>query len=168
MCRVYSHLRPPGIDSVRQRPSHSSCDRSKAPTPSNSRSTSESSHVMTSQIYISVARMHHISNPSKFRRLKRFAEQSNVSGLVKTGKPGILVFDGERESIKVFLEHARGLRYLDFHHLDTKPLALGRVADAKSGLQEVHSTSELVNRLESVREKDWFRVQMRMAKEGGT
>jgi hypothetical protein len=65
-----------------------------------------------------------ISNPSKFRRLKRFALQADVSGLVKVstwhvdlvnlypestqiGKPGVLVFDGEKECISTFLEHAR-------------------------------------------------------------
>ncbi|KIL59576.1 hypothetical protein M378DRAFT_84910 [Amanita muscaria Koide BX008] len=78
-----------------------------------------------------------IRSRTKLRRLKQYAVNSNISGLVKTGKPGVLVFDGTRESIKTFLENARmvkfcvqgvdlGLgpvsRYLDFHHVDTSPL----------------------------------------------
>ncbi|KAF8968028.1 hypothetical protein BDZ97DRAFT_448407 [Flammula alnicola] len=120
-----------------------------------------------SQIFISLARMHHIYNPSKFRRLKRFAAQSNVSGFVKAGRPGILVFDGEKDSIKIFLEHARGLRYLDFHHVDTKLFSENaklRLADAKCGLQEVEDTSELIRRLDILGEKEWFRKQMGMSK----
>ncbi|KAH6909057.1 hypothetical protein BKA70DRAFT_223928 [Coprinopsis sp. MPI-PUGE-AT-0042] len=57
---------------------------------------------------IAIVRMHHISNPHKFRRLKRYALQSQVSGLAKKGKPGIVVFDGQPQSIKEFLAHARG------------------------------------------------------------
>ncbi|KAF9561968.1 hypothetical protein CPC08DRAFT_707016 [Agrocybe pediades] len=121
------------------------------------------------QLFISIARMHHISNPSKFRRLKRFAMQSNVSGIVKTGKPGVLVFDGEKESVKTFLEHARGLRYLDFHHVDTKPFTNDRgrrIADAKLGLSEVEDMNAMVSILDSIGEKDWFRSQMKMTKGG--
>lgn len=62
----------------------------------------------------------------------------------------------------------KGRRDLDLHHLNTKPLATGRPADTKSGLQqpEVDSTSNLVTylaHLESVREKYWFRVHIGMA-----
>ncbi|KIM40013.1 hypothetical protein M413DRAFT_190108 [Hebeloma cylindrosporum] len=118
-------------------------------------------------LFISLVRMHHISNPSKFRRLKRFALQANVSGLVKIGKPGVLVFDGERECIRTFLESARGLRYLDFHHVDTKPFpnaGSGRVADAKNGLREVSDMKELIRALDIVGEKEWFRRKMGMIK----
>ncbi|KAF9485190.1 hypothetical protein BDN70DRAFT_678981 [Pholiota conissans] len=126
------------------------------------------SSAVPSSIFISLARMHHISNPSKFRRLKRFAAQSCVSGFVKTGKPGILVFDGPQSSIKEFLEHARGLRYLDFHHVDTKPLNGGptttRLADGRVGLEEVKDTSELLRKLDGVGEREWFRRQIGMQK----
>ena len=77
-----------------------------------------------------------ISNPSKFLRLKRHATQANVSGLVKvsnsvdicsghgvdiqmqyffqTGKPGVVVFEGEQTAIKSFLENVKGkLRTVD-------------------------------------------------------
>ncbi|KAJ3516137.1 hypothetical protein NLJ89_g1314 [Agrocybe chaxingu] len=108
-----------------------------------------------------------ISNPSKFRRLKRFAVQAKVSGLVKTGKPGVAVFEGDKESIKVFLENARGLRYLDFHHVATKPVVNSvekRVADAQIGLHEVEDMNELVNLLDNIGEKEWFRKEIGMSR----
>ncbi|KDR78893.1 hypothetical protein GALMADRAFT_64504 [Galerina marginata CBS 339.88] len=122
------------------------------------------------QLFLALARMHHISNPPKFRRLKRFATQANVSGFVKTGKPGVLVFEGEQASIKRFLGNVRGLRYLDFHHVDTKPMPVSqtrRLAGAKNGLQELKDMSELVNVTECIGEKGWFRVQMGMSKGEG-
>ncbi|KAF8199660.1 hypothetical protein BJ912DRAFT_949852, partial [Pholiota molesta] len=112
-------------------------------------------------VFLSLARMHHISNPSKFRRLKRFAAQSRISGFVKTGKPGILVFDGPKDSIKTFLEHARG-RLMDedpWNHCSENRLADGRI-----GLEEVKDTNDLVRRLDIVGEKEWFRRQMGMQK----
>ncbi|KAF8798947.1 hypothetical protein BYT27DRAFT_6884819 [Phlegmacium glaucopus] len=122
------------------------------------------------QFFISLVRMHHISNPSKFRRLKRYATQASVSGLVKTGKPGVVVFEGEQTAIKSFLENAKGLRYLDFHHLDTKPLSINsnnnvRLADSKLGLHEVENMNELVEALDTIGEKQWFRQQMGMTRE---
>ncbi|TFK40230.1 hypothetical protein BDQ12DRAFT_488607 [Crucibulum laeve] len=122
---------------------------------------------MHSQLFISIARMHHISNPSKFRRLRRHALQSEVSGLVKTGKPGVLVLDGKKAKIKTFLERARELRYLDFHHVDMQPLPMDmmiRLADGKFGLQEVTNMSELIKALDRISLKEWFRNQMGMAK----
>ncbi|KAF8907350.1 hypothetical protein CPB84DRAFT_1844047 [Gymnopilus junonius] len=119
-----------------------------------------------SQLFISIARMHHISNPSKFRRLRRFAEHSNVSGFVKKGKPGVLLFEGYETSVKEFLEHARGLRYLDFHHVDTKPFlrCRKRLSEGKNGLQEVNDMNELIIRVDSIGEKEWFRSHMGMSK----
>jgi len=119
------------------------------------------------QFFISLVRMHHISNLSKFRRLKRHATQANVSGLVKIKKPGILVFEGEQTAIKSFLENAKGLRYLDFHHLDTKPFIINsnnkiRLADSKPGLHEVENMNELVKALDAIGEKEWFKQQMGM------
>ncbi|KJA26355.1 hypothetical protein HYPSUDRAFT_133107 [Hypholoma sublateritium FD-334 SS-4] len=119
----------------------------------------------SSSIFISLARMHHISNLSKFRRLKRFAMQSSVSGF--TGKPGILIFHGTKESNKTFLEHAKGLRYLDFRHVDTKSFTRNgdlRLADGKHGLEEVTNTSDLVVKLDLLGEKEWFRKKMGMQK----
>ncbi|KIK10083.1 hypothetical protein K443DRAFT_81071, partial [Laccaria amethystina LaAM-08-1] len=107
------------------------------------------------------------SNPSKFRKLKRCALHANISGLVKAGKPGVLVFDGEMASIRTFLEGARGLRYLNFHHVDTQPLPLclkNRVANAKIGLHEVAGMHCLVSALDALALKDWFREQMGMSK----
>ncbi|KAF9048690.1 hypothetical protein BJ165DRAFT_1461759 [Panaeolus papilionaceus] len=119
------------------------------------------------QLFVSIARMHHISNPSKFRRLKRFAVQAPVSGLVKTGKPGVLVFDGTESSIKKFLQDARGLRYLDFHHVDTKSYGASksRIIDGTPGLREVESMADIIDTLDKIGEKSWFRSEMGMTKE---
>lgn len=116
-------------------------------------------------ISIAIVCMHHISNPQKFRRLKRYALQSQVSGLAKTGKPGILVFDGQPQSIKDFLSHARGLRYLDFHHVATRHAVEmeKRVADAEPGLHEVETMSDLVKAMERVSLKSWFRESLGMS-----
>lgn len=104
---------------------------------------------------------------------------------VKTGKPGILVFDGTKQSNKMFLEHAKGteahatvlvythsdsyqgLRYLDFHHLDTKLFsedASLRLAAGKNGLDEIESTNDIVVKLQTIGEKEWFRKEMGMQK----
>ncbi|KAG6909961.1 hypothetical protein DXG01_014230 [Tephrocybe rancida] len=111
--------------------------------------------------------MHHISNPAKFRRLKRYAVHANVSGLVKIGKPGVLVFEGNKDSISTFLENARGLRYLQFQHVDTQPMepeAEGRLAQSKVGLHEVADMRALVDVLDAIGLKSWFRTQMLMDK----
>ncbi|KAG2017820.1 hypothetical protein CC2G_007296 [Coprinopsis cinerea AmutBmut pab1-1] len=88
-------------------------------------------NMAVSDLFVAIVRMHHITNPSKFRRLKRFALHANVSGLVKKGKPGLVVFDGSQSSVKTFLANARGLRYLEYHHVDTTSLPdkSKRVAD---------------------------------------
>ncbi|KAF8223115.1 hypothetical protein L208DRAFT_1412396 [Tricholoma matsutake] len=112
--------------------------------------------------------MHHIVNPTKFRRLKRHAVKFEISGLVKTGRPGVLVFEGEKESISTFLAGARGLHYLDFHHVDTQPFPSGvhlRLAESKIGLHEVVDMRALVNALDQIGLKSWFRKQMGMAKD---
>lgn len=60
-----------------------------------------------------------------------------------------------------------GLRYLDFHHVDTKPVSGKgdlRLADGKYGLEELASTSELISKLDVMGEKEWFRKQMGMQK----
>ncbi|KIY51770.1 hypothetical protein FISHEDRAFT_36541 [Fistulina hepatica ATCC 64428] len=116
---------------------------------------------MSSEICISLVRMHHISNPTKFRRLKQHARNSDVSGLVKKGKPGVLVFQGTRSSVKTFLENARALRYLEWRHVDTRPLiSFSAVA---SGLHEVPDMNSLIEQLEIAGLKDWFRTQMGMS-----
>ncbi|KAG6850698.1 hypothetical protein H0H93_009856 [Arthromyces matolae] len=111
--------------------------------------------------------MHHISNPAKFRRLKRHAVNTNISGLVKTGKPGVLVFEGTRDSISTFLENVKGLRYLQFQHVDTKPMELhaqGRLAESKLGLIEVEDMRSLIEALDALDLKVWFRTAMMMDK----
>jgi len=109
--------------------------------------------------------MHHIRSRAKLRRLKQYAVNANVSGLVKKGKPGVLVFDGMKESSRTFLERARSLRYLDFHHVDTIRLnATSRIAQARPGLCEVDDMNNLVLILEKRGLKPWFRTQMGMEK----
>ncbi|TFK27151.1 hypothetical protein FA15DRAFT_653809 [Coprinopsis marcescibilis] len=121
------------------------------------------------KLLVSIVRMHHISNPSKFRRLKRHAIQSNVSGLVKTGKPGVLVFDGSPQSIKMFLTHARGLRYLDFHHVATGPMPpniASRVVSGTPGLHEVEGMNDIVQAMDVLQLKDWFRENLGLGGQG--
>ncbi|KAF8072013.1 hypothetical protein FPV67DRAFT_1667458 [Lyophyllum atratum] len=111
--------------------------------------------------------MHHISNPAKFRRLKRYALHAKVSGLVKTGKPGVLVFEGNKDSITTFIENARALRYLQFQHVDIRPLdanVQGNLAQSKIGLHEVVNMRALVDALDALGLKPWFRTQMEMEK----
>ena len=108
---------------------------------------------------------------------------SYFAAYFQTKKPGVVVFEGEQTAIKSFLENARGtyvqyndmiqvkfwwspgLRYLDFHHVDTKPLLISsnnkiRLADSKPGLHEVENMNELVKALDAIGEKGWFRQQM--------
>lgn len=79
------------------------------------------------QLYLSLTRMHRryrlslaavielcltlnrldIRSASKFRRLKAFAESAKVSGFAKKGRPGVLVYDGEKDEIRTFLSNAR-------------------------------------------------------------
>jgi len=79
----------------------------------------------------------------------------------------VLVFDGDKEAIRTFLSNTRSLRYLDFHHVDTVPLPqqiTHRVAGARIGLHEVKDMAELVQSLEDISMKEWFRLNMGMAK----
>jgi len=81
-----------------------------------------------------------------------------------------VVFEGEQIAVKAFLASAKGLRYLDFHHLDTKPLSINsnkkiRLADSKPGLHEVENMNEVVKALDAIGEKQWFREQMGMTRE---
>ncbi|PFH53120.1 hypothetical protein AMATHDRAFT_138207 [Amanita thiersii Skay4041] len=116
-------------------------------------------------MFISIARMHHIRNITKLRRLKQFAVTASVSGFVKTGRPGVLVFDGKKDCIKAFLENARSLRYLDFHHVHTIPLNTElRIAGSQVGLCEVQDMTALIQALDRLDLKHWFRVQMGMDK----
>ncbi|EFI27932.1 hypothetical protein CC1G_14423 [Coprinopsis cinerea okayama7 len=121
-----------------------------------------------SDLFVAIVRMHHITNPSKFRRLKRFALHANVSGLVKKGKPGLVVFDGSQSSVKTFLANARGLRYLEYHHVDTTSLPdkSKRVADGAPGLHEVEHVNTLVKAMDKVALKQWFRDNLGMAGPG--
>ncbi|KAJ7116406.1 hypothetical protein C8R44DRAFT_207706 [Mycena epipterygia] len=120
-------------------------------------------------LFISIARMHHIRSRTKFRRLQQRAEHSNVSGLAKTGRPGVLVFEGKKDAIADFLEGARSLRYLDFHHVATRPLPSQsevRIAGRKQGLREVEDMKSLIQALENIGMKDWFRTEMGMSGPG--
>ncbi|KAL1729978.1 hypothetical protein EV714DRAFT_250836 [Schizophyllum commune] len=115
---------------------------------------------------VSIARMHHIRSMTKFRRLKQHARNSEVRGLVKAGKPGVLVFRGTRFTVSTFLENARALRYLDFHHVDTQPLlppSAGFAEKMDYGLEEVPDMKELIRRLDEHGLKDWFRREMGMS-----
>ncbi|KAF5359291.1 hypothetical protein D9756_003323 [Leucocoprinus leucothites] len=119
------------------------------------------------QLFLSLARMHHIRSETKFRRLKAFAESAKISGLAKKGRPGVLVFDGEKQAIRSFLSNARSLRYLDFHHVDTVPIPLHisqRIANGRPGLHEASDMAELVERLDELLMKEWFRQNMGMTK----
>ncbi|KAJ7183166.1 hypothetical protein C8R46DRAFT_509922 [Mycena filopes] len=133
------------------------------------------------EMLISIARMHRESSPvldpsqftfpdirsrTKFRRLQQHADHANVAGLAKTGKPGVLVFEGEKTCIAAFLEGARSLRYLDFHHVSTRVLPpdpeVHIAGTSKAGLREVPDMKTLIQALEAVGLKDWFRTEMRM------
>jgi hypothetical protein len=100
---------------------------------------------------------------------------------LQTGRPGVLVFEAQKESISTFLECARGkdacslrtarhnirnsgLRYLNFHHVDTQPYTSGtqHLAESKIGLHEVAGMRELVSALDLIGLKSWFRKQMGM------
>ncbi|KAJ7454779.1 hypothetical protein FB451DRAFT_653669 [Mycena latifolia] len=120
-----------------------------------------------SPLFISIARMHHIRSRTKFRRLLQRADHANVSGLAKTGRPGVLVFEGKKDCITDFLEGARSLRYLDFHHVATRPLDSDmHIAGTKPGLREVEDLKTLIQALESIGMKDWFRREMGMSGPG--
>ncbi|KAJ6468430.1 hypothetical protein C8R45DRAFT_1018733 [Mycena sanguinolenta] len=117
-------------------------------------------------LFISIARMHHIRNRTKFRRLQQRADHANISGLAKTGRPGVLVIEGKKDSIVDFLAGARSLRYLDFHHVATRllPSEPGqRIAGAKPGLHEVEDMKTLITVLEAIGMKEWFRAEMGMS-----
>ncbi|KAF7312112.1 hypothetical protein MIND_00223500 [Mycena indigotica] len=123
--------------------------------------------LQTSQ-FISIARMHHIRSRSKFRRLQQRAEAAPVLGLAKSGRPGILVVQGTKSAISAFLEAlVAGLRYLDFHHIATRPLNadVNLMINLKSGLVEVNRVKDLVQALESIGLKEWFRTEMHMGKD---
>ncbi|KAL1759287.1 hypothetical protein FB107DRAFT_205215 [Schizophyllum commune] len=109
---------------------------------------------------VSIARMHHIRSMMKFRRLKQHARNSEI------GKPGVLVFRGTKFTVSTFLENARALRYLDFHHVDTQPLlppSAGFAEKMDYGLEEVPDMKELIRRLDEHGLKDWFRREMGMS-----
>ncbi|EIM87212.1 uncharacterized protein STEHIDRAFT_156199 [Stereum hirsutum FP-91666 SS1] len=137
------------------------------------------------QLYICLSRMHHIVNPKKFRRLRREAEANDVFGL--TGYPGVVIVEGSQRGVEGFLRGARGLRYLEFHHLSTEP-AFPRVTSrpsladssgtdmtstprimadlipgARSGLHEVASMKEMVESMDTIGRKAWFREAMGMS-----
>ncbi|KAJ7106484.1 hypothetical protein C8R43DRAFT_1045703, partial [Mycena crocata] len=109
--------------------------------------------MQNSPVFISIARMHHIRSRTKFRRLQQRADHANVSGLAKTGRPGVLVFEGKKDCVAAFLEGARSLRYLDFHHVATRPLPVPlemHVAGTKPGLREVKDMKTLIHALEAM------------------
>ncbi|KAF8348891.1 hypothetical protein F5887DRAFT_878937, partial [Amanita rubescens] len=106
-----------------------------------------------------------IRNLAKLLKLKQYAVNADVSGLVKRGRPGVLVFQGTRYAIKDFLENARSLRYLDFHHVDTIPLDTTlRIANARPGLHEVEDMNGLIQAIDKLGLRTWFRTQMGMDK----
>jgi len=56
---------------------------------------------------------------------------------------------------------------LDFHHVDTVSLPQEtklRIADGRTGLQEVEDMAELIESLDAISMKEWFRQHMGMAK----
>ncbi|KAJ7220090.1 hypothetical protein GGX14DRAFT_585484 [Mycena pura] len=113
--------------------------------------------------------MHHIRSRTKFRRLQQRADHANVSGIAKTGRPGVLVFQGGKHAIGEFLEGVRSLRYLDFHHVAMRPLPSDpemHIAGPKPGLKEVEDMKDLVQALEAVGLKDWFRFEIGMSGPG--
>lgn len=58
-----------------------------------------------------------------------------------------------------------GLRYLEFHHVDTVLLdATLRIADARPGLREVEDMNTLIKAIDKLSLKPWFRTQMGMDK----
>ncbi|KAJ7723471.1 hypothetical protein B0H14DRAFT_3005430 [Mycena olivaceomarginata] len=117
-------------------------------------------------LFISIARMHHIRSRTKFRRLQQRADHANVSGLAKTGRPGVLVFEGEKHNITDFLEGARSLRYLDFRHVATRSLPSEpemHIAGTKPGLRELEDMKTLIQALEAIGLKEWFRSEMGMS-----
>ncbi|KAF8207153.1 hypothetical protein K438DRAFT_1576492 [Mycena galopus ATCC 62051] len=117
-------------------------------------------------LFISIARMHHIRSRTKFRRLQQRADHANVSGLAKTGRPGVLVFEGKKDNIVDFLEGARSLRYLDFHHVATRILPFEpemHIAGTKPGLREVEDMKTLIKALEAIGMREWFRAEMGMS-----
>ncbi|KAJ7914926.1 hypothetical protein B0H13DRAFT_425335 [Mycena leptocephala] len=117
--------------------------------------------------FISIARMHHIRSRTKFRRLQQHADHANVSGLAKTGRPGVLVFEGTKHNIAAFLEGARSLRYLGFHHVATRPLPSEpemHIAGMKPGLREVEDMKTLIQILEAIGLKEWFRSEIGMSR----
>ncbi|KAK7032857.1 hypothetical protein R3P38DRAFT_2919321 [Favolaschia claudopus] len=121
---------------------------------------------MQSPFFISIARMHHIRSRAKFRRLQQCADHANVSGLAKTGRPGVLVFEGKKDDISTFLQGVRSLRYLDFHHVATTPLSselAGHVGGAKPGLREVEDMNTVIKALEELGMKEWFRSELGMS-----
>ncbi|KAJ7650684.1 hypothetical protein FB45DRAFT_23683 [Roridomyces roridus] len=104
-----------------------------------------------------------IRSRTKFRRLQQRADHAMVSGLAKTGRPGVLVFQGKKECITAFLEGARSLRYLDFHHVATRPLEEHQhFAGPKPGLREVDDMGSVIEALDAIGLKDWFRYEMGM------
>ncbi|KAJ6496454.1 hypothetical protein C8R47DRAFT_973437 [Mycena vitilis] len=122
--------------------------------------------MQTPALFISIARMHHIRSRTKFRRLQQRADHADVSGLAKTGRPGVLVFEGKKESISAFLEGARSLRYLDFHHVATRPLPSepeAHITGTKPGLREVDDMKTLIQALDAIELKEWFRSEMGMS-----
>ncbi|KAF7327447.1 hypothetical protein MKEN_00322800 [Mycena kentingensis (nom. inval.)] len=119
-------------------------------------------------MFIAIARMHHIRSRSKFRRLLQCAESAHVSGLAKSGRPGVLLFQSNSmESINTFLHGVRSLRYLDFHHVATRPLSnpdASVFTGTKPGLREVNEMKELLQVLEVIGAdfKQWFRSELGM------
>ncbi|KAF7317043.1 hypothetical protein HMN09_00438800 [Mycena chlorophos] len=113
------------------------------------------------QAVVSIARMHHIRSRAKFRRLQHCAETAPVSGIAKSGKPGVLVFHGTNDAVATFLAGVRSLRYLDFHHVATRPFdSTQPPLSTKPGFQEVTDTKKVMEALEAIGLKDWFRSEM--------
>lgn len=139
--------------------------------------------------FICLARMHHIRGPNKYRRLRQAALKSAVTGLVKKGRPGVLLVQGTKIGISVFLKEVRGLRYLEFRHLDTRPFSEPSAASLPTdtpkgrpppdtllegipgtsgpGLTEVEGMNDVVQATEKIGLKDWFRKQFGMIADDG-
>lgn len=144
--------------------------------------------------FICLARMHHIRGPNKYRRLRQAALKSDVIGLVKKGRPGVLLVQGTKSNISGFLKEVRGLRYLEFRHLDTRSLSEASTTSSSAetlkhielkrrslpehspegiagtsgpGLTEVEGMNDVVQAAEKIGLKDWVRKQFGMIVDDG-
>jgi hypothetical protein len=72
------------------------------------------------------------------------------------------------ESFQILIVFIRiGLRYLGFHHVATRPLPSEpemHIAGMKPGLREVEDMKTLIQILEAIGLKEWFRSEIGMSR----